>query len=249
VQLEELQAKYEQLLLKYECTSDQLQRAARVERQRAKCAKGEALRQSAQQGELHNIVQSLLERVRSQRVEAGGVDGSRRFHGGGPCSRPHTAIGPLPAGVNHAPTRPISAVNRPFSGRAKKCHTSREAGFRHGRQMRPLSSPNWGAKNSGEHKSHVRMRGLNLVLEEFIDGHRPDGAPQRQSIRRFGVDLSETEQDELIRELMRQEQVLELLQAAVVQKHGSTIPGVGMNLTEDDEGVEVLNEDGVWVVR
>lgn len=52
VQLDDLQAKYDQLLQKHERTTNGLQRVARVERQRAKIAKVTTLRQSNQQREL-----------------------------------------------------------------------------------------------------------------------------------------------------------------------------------------------------
>jgi hypothetical protein len=246
VQLEDVQLKYEQLLVKYERTTDQLQRAARTERQRAKSAKIAALRQSAQQGELHNIVRSLLERVRSKRAEAGKLDGSRWQRSDRSCSRPRTAFAPSSAG-NHA-TRPMSAVDRPVSAHSNIRHTFRGVGFRHGKQTRPLSS-HWGARSTDVHSAHSRTRGLNLVLEENTGGSRLNGASQRQPVGNLGVDLSEAEQDSMIQELMKQEQVLELVKAAMASKDGNNTPELGIQLAEDDEKVEVLNEDGVWVVK
>lgn len=49
MQLEELQAKYDQLSQKHERITDQLQRVARVERQRAKSAKVAQITLKAQQ--------------------------------------------------------------------------------------------------------------------------------------------------------------------------------------------------------
>ena len=260
VQLEELQLVYDQLLQKHERVTAQLQRTARVERQRAKSAKSSEVKKSAQLGELHTIIRSLLERVRSQLSEAGSGDGHRSMRMG-TVTRPHTAVGAISACHSHGVSRPMSAVERPFSACSNMRNAAGEIGFRSARYMRPLSSPSWGARPGGLRGADTRRVGLEQVREEYMGGKkRLSEEPHRSSVTRwsqarqtvvgtFGLDLNETEQDALIHELMRQERVLELVQAAMGNTGARVSPERTTELAEDDDGVEELNEEGVWVVR
>ena len=129
--------------------------------------------------------------------------------------------------------------------------------------MRPISGPNRGARQGGLRGAPARRTGLEQVREEYMGGKRLSEEPNSvacTSVTRwsqagqpvvgsFGLDLNETEQDALIRELTRQERVLELVQAAIGSKDAKNSPEQPTELAEDDDGVEELNEDGVWVVR
>ena len=159
VQLEELQASYDQLLQKHERVTAQLQRTARVERQRAKSAKASELKKSAQLGELHTIMRSLLERVRSKISDAGAGDGLNSIHVGG-GTRPHTAIGANTACRNRGVFRPMSDVERPISAYANVWNATGRIGFRGGSCMRPISSLSWGAGKGGLRSAHTRGAGL-----------------------------------------------------------------------------------------
>lgn len=190
-------------------------------------------------------MRSLLERVRTKLADAGGGDGSRWIHGGS-GSRPHTAVRSTPTrptSGNRSSSRPMSAVERPFSARTNVHNASGEVGLRHGRYTRPISSPNWGARNIGIGRGGKRPN--SAACPPVVSWSQP----QQPVLGNFGLGLSGTEQDALIHDLLRQERVLELVQAAIDSKDGKNLPERSIELAEDDDGVEELNEDGVWVVR
>lgn len=247
MQLEILQAKYDQLLEKHERTTHQLQRAARVERQRVKSARMIAIKQS-QEGELQNLLRSLLVRVRTKLADATGETRHKWIHGAA-CTRPHTAQG-ASTGNDRASARPLSVVNRPFSGRKDSCNEPGQVGLRCGKSMRPISSPNWGRRNSGIFGTGA----LKTVREGQMGVQRPTSAIISSGGRHLssqnsalGVQLTERGQDELIGELMQQEKILELLKSAISQPDGTDVSVGKTNLAEDDGEDEVLNDDGFWV--
>jgi hypothetical protein len=123
------------LLSKHEKITDQLRAAVHAERERTKSAKSAQLASQAQQGELHLLVRSLLEHVRSKR----GVAGQPQF-AVDTSAMGHSRISKAPRNI--ICSRPNSALQRPNSSKVETLRA-----YQRGHSdwhCRPQSSPAYG---------------------------------------------------------------------------------------------------------